>query len=612
MDFYSHPSEHSDSLLAALEGAVASGMLSPSSQHNASRWLTLPEYAEFAPAVADAVQRNAWDELERAFWELIPFGTGGRRGTMGAYGTALINSRTIAESAQGVAVYTRQAIGKDRPRVVIACDTRLRSDEFSRLTATTFVANGWDVLLFNAPRSTPELSFAVRHLKCDAGVMVSASHNPPSDNGFKVYWSHGGQVLPPHDKGIIQAVLQVSDILTADYRQAIQEGRLRLVGDEVDTAYIQCLTDLSLSSERDVQILFTPLHGVGETNVARCLTAAGFQNVEIFALQRAFDGHFTNVPGQLPNPERPQVFDAAIAAADKSVDLILASDPDADRLGVATRRDDGEFEVLNGNQVAALLTDYVLAKWGSKGRLSSKHYVLETFVTTPMVARIAWAHDVRVIDELPVGFKYIGQAIDDEGPGEFLFACEESLGYLAGTYARDKDAAIAALYIAELVAELKARKRTLLDYLDQLYKEHGVHWETLHTETCQGARGQERTALIMDRLRESPPTELGSLRITRICDFNAHLTRELSSNEVEPGPDTPTGNMVRLVGEVQGFEVDVTIRPSGTEPKLKFYFAAFGPCPTPKYLTPLKVAARKHLADFQNNLVAWLNEAVPE
>ncbi|MDB5386581.1 MAG: phosphoglucomutase/phosphomannomutase alpha/beta/alpha domain [Planctomycetaceae bacterium] len=594
--------------LQALEDALANEKISAACQQNALRWLTQPEYSAFQPAIIAAIRRAAWNELEAAFWEIIPFGTGGRRGPMGEFGTALINSRTIAESAQGLAVYTRAAIGKDCPRAVIAYDTRLRSDEFARLTATTLVANGWEVLLFDGPRATPELSYAVRHLGCDVGVVISASHNPPTDNGFKAYWSHGGQILPPHDTSIIQAVLAVTEIPVADYRQAIHDGHLRLIGNELDLAYIQTLTDLSLSMQRGIHILFTPLHGTGETNVARVLVDAGFQNLEILASQRTPDGNFSNVPDHLPNPERAQVFSAAIAAADASIDLIFASDPDADRLGVAARRKDGHFEILNGNQVAALLTDYVLAKRGSMRQLTPEHYVLETFVTTPMVARIAWAHHIRVIDDLPVGFKYIGESIDALGPEKFVFACEESLGYLAGTYARDKDAAIAALYVAELAAELKTQKRTLPEYLDQLYVEHGMHLESLHTETCPGARGQEQIASIMQRLRDAPPAQFGSLRITRVCDFKLHQTREFPENIVEPGPDSPSGDMIRLVGEVHGFEMDVTIRPSGTEPKLKFYFAAFGPCPGPKYLMKLKVAARKHLTDFQTDLVAWLKD----
>lgn len=598
--------------LSRLTTAQRQGLISLTCEQNATRWLTRPEYAEYQPAIADTIRREAWTELEAAFWETIPFGTGGRRGTMGPFGTALINSRTIAESAQGLAEYARTFSKKTRPLVVIACDTRIKSDEFARLTATTFAANGWDVRLFDGPRATPELSFAVRHLECDVGVMISASHNPPTDNGFKAYWSHGGQVLPPHDRGIIDAVQSVSEIPTAEFRQAIKDGSLRLIGDEIDAAYLAAVVALSLSDRRDIGILFTPLHGVGESNVGRTLAAAGFQRVEVFTPQRTADGNFPNVPDHLPNPERMQVFEPAIAAADDNVDLIFASDPDADRLGVAVKHKDGRFEILNGNQVGVLLTDYVLAKRGSMGKLTPDSYVLETFVTSPMVTRIAWSHNVQAVDDLPVGFKYIGQKMDELGPEKFLVGCEESLGYLAGSYARDKDAAIGALYIAELAAELKSQKRTLLDYLDQLYVEHGMHWESLHTETCQGARGQEQIAQIMQRLRTDPPATLGEIRVTRICDFNLHQTRELLENTMEPGPDSPSGDMLRIVGEVHGFEVDVTIRPSGTEPKLKFYFAAFGPCPGAKYLPTLKTAAKKHLLNFQTELVAWLRQTGPE
>lgn len=601
-----HPNLPVEPLLVALSAAAAEGLISRAAQDNATRWLTAPQYAQFLPEVATAIERSAWTELESAFWETIAFGTGGRRGVMAAYGTATINRRTIAESAQGLAEYTRQASSKERPRAVVACDTRHRSSEFARLTATTLVANGFEVFLFESPRSTPELSFAVRHLECDTGVMISASHNPPADNGFKVYWSYGGQVTAPHDAGITNAVLQVEEVRSLTIEEAFQAGRLTIVGEELDQAYLSHVVELSLSRARNVRILFTPLHGVGETNVFGVLRQAGFDEVAIFEPQRSPDGDFPNVPDQLPNPERPAVFEPAVAAAAAEIELILASDPDADRLAVVARNHHGGWDYLNGNDVAALLTDYVLRKRTELRTLSPEHFVVETFVTTALVGKIAAACGVRVIDDLPVGFKYIGQVVEERSANRFVFGCEESLGYLAGGYARDKDAAIAALYISELAAELKATGRTLADQLDQLYVEHGLHHELLHTETCQGARGQEQIAAIMQRLRDAPPTVLGAISLHHVADYQRHELRILPENQHFADLPQPTGNMLRLIGSTNGARVTVTIRPSGTEPKLKFYLAACHTGVLAEDLALAKVTIHQHLVSFRDQLVSWL------
>lgn len=595
-----------DSLLAALQAALSDGKISATAHDHARHWLTAPEFSAFVPEIATAIERAAWPELESAFWEIIPFGTGGRRGPMSPYGTATINRRTIAESAQGLAQYTRQVTSKERPRAVVACDTRIRSSEFARLTAVTLVANGFEVFLFEGPRSTPELSFAIRYLKCDTGVMISASHNPPADNGFKAYWSHGGQVLPPHDAGIIQAVTSVADIRTTSIEEAFQTGLLTIVGQEVDLPYLQSVAELSLSRAREVRILFTPLHGVGETNVFQMLLAAGFTGCEIFEPQRQADGAFPNVPDHLPNPERAAVFEPAIAAAPTDLDLILASDPDADRLGVAARTRHNSWMCLNGNEVSVLLAEYVLRKRTENRTLTPQHYLATTFVTTPMLARIAAAFRLQIVDDLPVGFKYIGQLIEDRGPERFVLGCEESLGYLAGGYARDKDAASAALFIAELAAELKSAGRYLDEQLDQLYVTYGLHYESLHTETCQGSRGQEQIADIMRRLRTAPPANLGAIRLQQVADYQQHEIRSLPENLTASVLPEPRGNMLRLIGSVAGFDVAVTIRPSGTEPKLKFYFAASRPTVTPEELPAAKLAIRDSLREFHEELVQWL------
>src|SRR5260370_25239958 len=301
--------------LAALEAAKTSGRLSESAATNVRRWLTEPGYAAYVPKIVALIEAGAFDELDTLFWEVLPFGTGGRRGLMTEFGSATMNERTVAESANGIAVYLEKVRGKPGGRAVVAYDTRLRSREFARLAACVFAARGLHVSLFESYRSTPELSFAIRHLKCDVGVMISASHNPPSDNGVKAYWSTVGQVLPPHDAGIIECVYDSNEIPVADFDQAASAGLIELVGTDVDEAYLRTVARLSLSSARQMKVLYTPLHGVGETSVYRVLEESGFEDVEIFQPQREPDGKFPNVPDHLPNPELPAVFGPPIEHA---------------------------------------------------------------------------------------------------------------------------------------------------------------------------------------------------------------------------------------------------------------------------------------------------------
>ena len=336
--------------VAQVDAAAKKGAISATGAANLKAWLTKPAYREYRAPLLKMVTDGKFAELDGLFWEVIPFGTGGRRGRMAEFGSATINERTIAESAQGMAVYLKQVKGGPGGRAVIAHDTRNRSDEFARITATTFAANGLSVFLFDGYRATPALSFAVRHLGCDIGVMISASHNPPSDNGFKAYWSSGAQVLPPHDRGIIDCVAKAEEIPTVDFDRAVRDGSIKLIGEEVDRAYAAEVVKLSLSPDRDVRAVYTPLHGVGETSVFRVLRDANFKQVDIFEPQRKPDGNFTNVPKHLPNPELTSAFEPAIAYAKTTgADLVLASDPDADRLGVSVRgsrwlvrRPDGE------------------------------------------------------------------------------------------------------------------------------------------------------------------------------------------------------------------------------------------------------------------------------
>ena len=593
--------------LAALESAKGTGRLSESALANIRRWLTEPGYAAFVPKILPLVQDGKFEELDTLFWEVIPFGTGGRRGVMTDFGSATMNERTVAESANGIAVYLKSVKEKPGGRAVVAYDTRHRSREFARLTACVFAAHGLHVCLFESHRSTPELSFAVRYLKCDTGVMISASHNPPSDNGVKAYWGSGAQVLPPHDTGIIECVYKSNEIPIANFDEAVSDGRIELVGTDVDDAYVRTVARLSLSAAREIDVLFTPLHGVGETSVYRVLEEAGFEGVKIFEPQRQPDGSFPNVPNHLPNPELTAVYGPPIEEAKKSgASLVLASDPDADRLGVAVRDAAGEFVHLTGNRIGVLLTDYVIRKRKAAGTLGPQQYVVETLVTTPLIAEIARSYKIRAIDNLLVGFKYIAQTMDREGPERFVLGAEESLGYLAGTYARDKDAAIAALYLCEFAAELKRQNKTLLDRLDELYAVHGYFLESQRSETCKGPKGRAMIERLMETLTTNPPRTLAGVDLVVVRDYQKHEVRSLPANERTGALLEPQGDMVFFESAPADSVFSFAARPSGTEPKIKFYFFARARCVEGTPLAELKTSTENRLREFQEALSTWV------
>lgn len=600
-----------NSAAARLEKAAASGRLSASALENLKRWLQEPQYRQYVSRIEELIDTGDFETLDAAFWEVIPFGTGGRRGPMGELGSATINERTIAESAHGLAVYFKLQSSGSAGKAVVARDTRNRSDEFARLTATTLAAHGLKVFFFESHRSTPELSFAVRHLNCDVGVMVSASHNPPSDNGFKAYWSTGGQVLAPHDRGIIEQVYNAGEIPLVDFDQAVADGSIEVVGPEVDQAYIAAVASLSLGGDRDVSALYSPLHGVGETSIAQVLDAVGFKQVELFEPHRAPDGNFPNVADHLPNPERPEVFEPMIPQAlGSGADLLLASDPDADRLGVMVRNNDDAFEYLTGNRVGALLTDYILRRRADAGALSAEHYVVETLVTTPLITAIAHKAGVRAVDDLLVGFKYIAQTMDREGPDKFLFGAEESLGFLSGQYCRDKDAAVASLYLLELAAELKRSGQSLLDRLDDLYREHGYFVEAQRSEVCRGSSGQEQIRSLMREFRDNPPGELAGVTLTKVRDYATHEIRALPGNATVEQLPEPKGDLMIFETAESGSRYKIAVRPSGTEPKIKFYFFAHTPPGDAQPLDELKAHTERTLLSVQDALSSWVHAVI--
>ena len=559
--------------------AEQSGEVSAPAAANIRRWLTEGPFASYRDRLVEDIRARNWKVLDDAFYAVLEFGTGGRRGKMYPVGTNVLNERTIAESARGLADYVSQAKGADSPRsVAIARDTRHNSPEFARICARVLAAAGFTVHLFPDYRSTPLLSFAVRFLKTDCGIMITASHNAPSDNGFKCYSGTGGQVIPPDDSGIIACVRAASDreIPMVDYDAAVGDGRIVLVGPEVDEEYTNCVVAESVSHARDLRIVYTPMHGVGETSVAASLIKAGFRQVNVLAAQRTPDGDFPNVPGHVSNPEIPKTLDASIAEAKRTgADLVLASDPDADRIGVGlpvTGDPAGEWTTLDGNQIGVLLAAFVMKETKAHGRLRPDHYLVTTLVTSEMTRALARREGVHIEDNLLVGFKWIAQRIDAMGPTGFLFGYEESHGYQKGTFVRDKDAATGSLLFAELAATVKDRRQTVLEYLDDLYIDVGHYGERQVNKTLEGREGVAQIQKIMAAFRANPPKSAGGLAVARVSDYKTHEIRAIDgSTAAEPLPE-PSGDVLIFQTEAPGTRF--AIRPSGTEPKIKLYLFA--------------------------------------
>jgi len=592
--------------------AQAEGKLSASTLGNLQPWLTQAHFDHFRCEILQMIQGERWKQLEESFWEIIAFGTGGRRGRMGELGTATMNARTVAESAYGLGAYFLSTNDGKPGKAAIAHDSRNRSSEFAKITASVLAAQGFTVYFFSEHRSTPELSFAVRYLKCDVGVVISASHNPPSDNGFKAYWSNGGQVLAPHDKGIVDHVYKSTQIAMVEFDDAVKAGTIQIIDKEIDDAYVQAVLAMSLTDNRELNAVYTPLHGVGETCCYKVLTAAGFKGIEILDEQRTPDGNFPNVDANFPNPERPEVFKQAIARAKETdAGVIMASDPDADRLGVCVKdKTTGEFVHLTGNRIGALIADYVISKRAAKGDLTPEHYVVETLVTTPLIADIGRAHGLKVIDNLLVGFKYIGQTMDQLGAEKFVFGAEESLGYLAGGYARDKDAGIAALYLAECAAELAAQGKTLLDRLDELALTYGYYLEGQIAKSCPGADGKAQILKLMAAFRKNPPSSLAGIEMANVEDFGTHEVRTLPANTKVNNLPEPQGDLMIFTTKPAETQIRLAVRPSGTEPKIKFYLFANTKVGAPEDLEAVKLKTQQRLNDFSKALSTWMDEVI--
>ena len=550
--------------------------LSGGAVKNITAWLNEPKYAKYKSELVELIEAGQWQLLEDSFFKVIEFGTGGRRGTTGI-GSNRINKVTIGESTQALCEYAAQN-NPDAPQkgVVIAYDTRLTSPELSTYAATVCAAAGFKTYLFESFRSTPELSFAVRHLGASIGIVISASHNPPLDNGFKAYWSDGGQLVAPHDKGVLAKAAEIDQIASYDYDAAVREGKIVLVGREIDDAYIKAVVNEAEGYERGLSIVYSPLHGAGQTNVLPTLQAAGFNTISLVDDQMTPDGNFPTIDNGKANPEEKPANDRAVAQmlAEKA-DIAITNDPDADRIGVMVRRGDDAI-YLNGNQSAVLATDYTLRKKQEKGRLTPKNYIASTIVTTDMLHALAKHYNVSIYSNMLIGFKYIGELLlQKESTDEvFLIGGEESYGLLKGTYARDKDGATGALPLAEYAAELKTEGKTLYDRLLELFVQHGIYAEYLASAYFLGASGFEKMQTVMKQLRLKAPESIDGHKVTAVRDYANLVRRDIATGE-------ETAVECNKSGDVFVLELDgdsrrrVTIRPSGTEPKLKFYIQWF-------------------------------------
>lgn len=547
-----------------------SGNVSPAAYDNVVEWLEQPKYEDMRQELIEFLEAGDYKAIEDAFFTVIPFGTGGRRGMTGV-GSNRINKITVGESTQALCEYVKSHDSTSPEKgIVIAYDTRLTSEELSRYSAQVAAASGFKVYLFEGFRSTPELSFAVRHLGAAVGVVITASHNPPSDNGFKAYWSDGAQVVSPHDKGILEVASRIDRIYAEDYDSALSNGSIQLIGDEVDAAYLQAVIGESESGFRDLKVAYSPLHGTGSTNTLKALELAGFEGIVTVEEQMKPDGSFPTIPSKKPNPEdeiaNSMVVDLMLR---ESADIAITNDPDSDRIGVIVNHK-GEAIQLTGNELAVLVAEYVLSQMEARGDVRSHDYIAKTIVTTDMLDAIADKYGVQTHGNLLIGFKYIGELIrNNEGTeNRFIMGGEESYGLLKGDYARDKDGSIGALMAAEYAALLKGDGKTLVDRLYELYAGYGLYVETLESIQFPGAAGFTTMQSIMEGLRNNPPEELAGHKVTRLLDYETLVATDIATKE-EAEIASIKGNIIVL--EFGDARRRVTIRPSGTEPKLKTY-----------------------------------------
>ena len=536
----------------------------------AKQWLSATFDAETQSEIQNLIDNNPSDLADR-FYKDMEFGTGGMRGVMGA-GTNRINKYTLGRATQGLSNYLIENVKKEQLKVVIAYDCRHNSKKFAKIVADVFSANNIKVFLFEDLRATPELSFAVRHLGCDAGIVLTASHNPPEYNGYKVYWADGGQIVPPNDSGIIG---NVNALDFSEIKFSANKNLIEIIGKEVDEDFIEASVkngSLSDKINRDnLKIVFTPLHGTSIVSVPETLARAGYTDVNIVEEQRVPNGDFPTVKS--PNPEEPEALAMATALANKiGADIVIGTDPDCDRLGVAVRDLDGNMKLLNGNQTMVVMTNFLIKKWNDEGKLNGKQFVGSTIVSTELVNDVAANYNVETKVGL-TGFKWIAKMVKDFPELDFIGGGEESFGYMVGGFVRDKDAVTATLLACEIAAYAKQNGSSFYEELLNIYVKNSFYKEHLISITKKGMDGAAEIQQMLSEMRNNPLTEIDGEKVESLSDYEASTKKNIITGEVTK-IDLPKSNVL-IYQTANGTRI--AARPSGTEPKIKFYFSVKTP-----------------------------------
>ncbi|MEP2774137.1 MAG: phospho-sugar mutase [Fulvivirga sp.] len=542
---------------------------------------------------------NDEEALTDAFYKDLEFGTGGMRGVMGV-GSNRINKYTIGMATQGLSNYLRKVYPNEQIKVAIAHDSRNNSRFFAESVATVFSANDIKVYLFEDLRPTPELSFAIRELGCHSGVVLTASHNPREYNGYKAYWNDGAQIVAPHDKNIIDEVNNISSIDDIKFKK--NEQLIESLGEAMDNKYLQQIKNLSLSRDaieahKDLKIVYSPIHGTGVTLVPQCLKSFGFTNVTVVEEQSEPNGDFPTV--EYPNPEEAEAMKIGLQKAREiDADIVMATDPDADRVGIAVKNNKGEFELLNGNQTGSLLMYYVLQQWQQLNKYKGNEYVVKTIVTSDLMDKIATHFNVTCYNTL-TGFKHIASIIHKlEGKETFIVGGEESYGYMIGEFVRDKDAVASCAMIAEMVAHAKSNGMSLYNMLMEMYCTFGFYKEHLISITKKGKKGSEEIAEMMTAFRQNPPTSFAGSRVVEVLDYQTSIATNTKTNATSP-IELPTSNVLQFITE-DGYKISA--RPSGTEPKIKFYISVNQKLEDPSKFDEVSSSLKDLIASIEQDL----------
>jgi phosphomannomutase len=534
-------------------------------------WLT-PAFDENTQTlIKESIAHNPKD-IQESFYKDLEFGTGGMRGIMGV-GTNRINKYTLGKSTQGLSDYLHKQFPNKTPKAVIAYDCRHNSKTLAKTVANVFSANGIEVYLFEDLRPTPALSFAVRHLNCNCGIVLTASHNPPEYNGYKVYWQDGGQLVPPHDNAVINSINKIN---YADIKFKANDSLIHYIGKDVDDAFISASVEngfvgATQDAKDNLKVVFTSLHGTSITAVPETLKRAGYKNVSIVKEQETPDGGFPTV--ESPNPEEPAALKMALELAEKEqADIVIGTDPDCDRLGVAVRNSEGRLQLLNGNQTMVMMVDFLLKKWQAEGKLKGKEFIATTIVSTPMLNKLAEAYHVDNKIVL-TGFKWIAKLIADFDELSFIGGGEESFGFMVGDFVRDKDAVTSTLLACEIAAIAKSNGSSFYHELVKLYVKHGFYKEKLVSLTKKGIEGAEEIKQMMIDARENPLKTVNGSKVVKIEDYDLSISKNMTTGE-ETTLDIPKSNVIIYYTE-DGSQI--ALRPSGTEPKIKFYVSVNTP-----------------------------------